>query len=801
MEVKNEKTWDGVRRRPAVYVLSGLGAGLVASAVLKPPLVPVVVLTAVVSAFTIYLYFRRSRFSVHAAVLALAFAGCLYYAACSRYIGNKDASFLLDSYRPTWATVEGVIANDPEQRDGRTLFDLRDESVTPEDGELIEVTGKTRVTIYDNLPLRYGDRLRLTGSLARPKPPIYETGFDYARYLRSRGVTTAFTVSSGKFVSVEGRAATNPMYDFSYAVRRYAADSLDRYVSGEEGRLVKGMMLGTRGEIDPEIVSEFTDAGVVHILAISGQNVSLIAFVLFLLLSGANLSRRASAVAVAAFLPLYTIMTGLDPPVIRATVMALLVLGTVFIDRDVDLINVLAASAVLLLVYNPLLIGDASFQLSYAATFAIALFYKPFFRWFGFLPPLLRETAAATLAAQIGVLPLQLHLFYRLSPVALVSNLLIVPASSLAIIFGLIALATGVIHPVLGEIYGASAWFVSKGIIVTAGVCADGLEPLGRVWPDLARWRPFVEYGNLQFWVGRPPLPALLSIVAAILYFAFRSPRWRRVTLVAFLIMVAATVAGEVIRPARAPLRVTFLDVGNGDAAFIETPDGQSILVNAGYGNADYSAGRARIEPFLHGRGIDRLDVLCITSGDAGAAGGAPYIIENVPISELWASRNWAGGGYYDPMPAVENAAAEVGVKRVSPAPDAASFGDARFTTLANDDSTSLLLTYGRFSLFYPGFRDPGQSLTLTGSDEFLGVTVLKALGRGTDGYGTKDFAAVLNPAVVIISTKRGGRPGKPDPAVVRAFERAGSRVLVTADHGSVVVETDGDNASIRTAF
>lgn len=771
------------------------------SAVLEPPIVSVLILAAVASAVAFYLFFRGSRFSVYAVVFAFASAGCFYYSACSRYVGKDDVSLLLDGYRPTWAEVEGIIANDPEQRDGRMLFDLCTESVTPENGGRTEVAGKTRVTIYDNLPLRYGDRLRLTGNLARPKPPAYENGFDYRNYLKSRGVTAALTVPSGKFVSVEGRSVTNPVYGFSYSVRRYAADALDRYVGGEEGRLVKGMMLGTRGEIDPGIVSEFTDAGVVHILAISGQNVSLIAFVLFLLLSGANLSRRASAVAVAAFLPIYTIMTGLDPPVVRATVMALLVLGALFVDRDVDLINVLAASAVFLLVYNPLLIGDASFQLSYAATFAIALFYKPFFRGFGFLPPLLRETAAATLAAQIGVLPLQLHLFYRLSPVALVSNLLIVPASSLAIVFGLIAVAAGVIHPFLGELYGAAAWFVSKVIIVTADVCAGGLEPLGRLWPALADWRPFVEYGDLQFWVGRPPLPVLLAIVAAISFFASRAWKWRRVMPVSFAVLIVAAVVGEVVGPTGSSLRVTFLDVGNGDAALIEAPDGRRLLLNAGYGNENYNAGRSKVEPFLHARSIDRLDVLCITSADAGAAGGAPYVIENVLLGELWVGRSWTDGGYYDPMPAVEDAAAEVGVKRVDPAPGSVYFGDARLTTLEDDNSTSILLTYGRFSLFYPGFPSLAQLQMSPGTDGPLGVTALKAPARGTEGWGTGDPAGILSPAVVVISTKHGGKPERPDPAVVEAFERVGSHVLITADHGSIVVETDGVNVRVRTAF
>ncbi len=152
-------------------------------------------------------------------------------------------------------------------------------------------------------------------------------------------------------------------------------------------------------------------------------------------------------------------------------------------------------------------------------------------------------------------------------------------------------------------------------------------------------------------------------------------------------------------------------------------------------------------------------------------------------------------------MPAWEDAAADIGVKTVSPGPEVVSFGDARLTTFAGDDSTSILLTYKRFSLFYPGFRSPERLRKLPGTGGPLGVTVLKAPARGTEGYGIGDLAVVLSPTVVVISAKRGGKPERPDPAVIEAFERAGSRVLVTADHGSVVVETDGVNVRIRTAF
>jgi competence protein ComEC len=781
-------------------VLCSLVAGLVFSMVLGPPVVLTFVLSFSVSAITLYLFLRRSPFSVFGVILAFALAGSLYHTVAERYIKRDDVSFTLDRYRPVWMTVRGTVANDPEQREGRTVFDLVVESTEDKKtGSVKETTGRVRVTIYDNLPLIYGDRLLLTGNLARPKPPTYKGGFDYGAYLKARGISTTLTVPSGKFVTVEGRGTVNPVYSFSYAVRRYSAAALDRYVGGEEGRLIKGMMLGTRGEIGTDVVSEFTDAGVVHILAISGQNVSLVAFVLFLLLSGTGLPRKACALIVAAFLPIYTIMTGLDPPVVRATVMGLLVVGATFMDRDVDLINVLSASAVFLLVLNPLLISDASFQLSYAATFAIALFYKPISARMGFLPSLIKETAAATFAAQIGVLPLQLYLFYRVSPVALVSNLVVVPASTLASVFGLLTIVGAVVHPFLGELYGAATWLVIKVIMLIVRASAHGFEPLGRAWPAVLSWRPFVEYGDLQFWVGRPAVPVIMALCAVILFFAVRTRFWRITLSILCAAFLGFTLFGKLAKGLEPPVRVTFIDVGNGESALLETPDAKRVLINAGYGNEDYSAGRARVGPFLRSRGINRIDILCLTSAEAGAVGGASYILDNFNVGELWAVGETGIGGYYAPVPKVaENGA---GVLRLDPASRDIAFGDAKLRIIESEDSYVLTLIYGRFKLVYPGFSDPETARRAAGSGVVANATVLKVPGRGAIESHADEFAYVANPVFAVISTKRGGKTEKPAPVVVEGYENLETDVIVTADRGSVIVESDGETLHISTAF
>jgi competence protein ComEC len=390
-------------------------------------------------------------------------------------------------------------------------------------------------------------------------------------------------------------------------------------------------------------------------------------------------------------------------------------------------------------------------------------------------------------------------LFYRVSPVALVSNLAVVPASTLASVFGLLTVFGAVVHPFLGELYGAATWLVIKVIMVIVRASAHGFEPLGRAWPALLNWRPFVEYGDLQFWVGRPAVSVILAFYAAILFFAGRTRFWR----IAFPVLCAAFLGfalfGKLAKGPESPVRVTFIDVGNGESALLETPDGKRILVNAGYGNENYNAGRSRIAPFLRSRGINRIDILCLTSTDAGAVGGAAYMLDNFNVGELWTAGETGNCGYY--APASEVAENGAGVIRLNPASGDIRFGDADLRVTEFDDSYVLTLIYGRFKLVYPGFSDRETARRAAGSGVVANATVLKVPGRGAVKSHDGEFLYVANPIIAVISIKRGGKTETPDPAVVERYESAGADVIVTADRGSVIVESDGETCHVVTAF
>jgi competence protein ComEC len=192
---------------------------------------------------------------------------------------------------------------------------------------------------------------------------------------------------------------------------------------------------------------------------------------------------------------------------------------------------------------------------------------------------------------------------------------------------------------------------------------------------------------------------------------------------------------------------------------------------------------------------------LCLTSVDAGAVGGASYILENFHVGELWTPVDPRPKSQYNPALAALESAAGAGVVRLNPGSDDMYFGDARVRIIEHGGSYTLILIYGRFKFVYPGFSDRGTARRAVRLGTIKNATVLKIPGRGTVESHVDGFASVANPVLGVISTKRGGKTEKPAPAVIKAFEGFGSDIIVTADRGSVVVESDGETVCVRTAF
>ncbi len=780
--------------------------GLVVAALYSPPFWPLAVGAAALTLSALLLSRRRAASWLLLAGVALA--GAAWYVARADYLSPDDVSHHLDRrFRPTAAVVAGVVADDPEQRPYGTIFALKVKNIATAAGTR-RVTGRARVSVYENVSLRYGDEVAIRGKLAAPKPARNPAGFDYRAYLQRRGITALVTAGGAEDVTLLARGRGNPVLRASFAARHKAASILDRAVGGDEAAVLKGLTLGKRAEIDPAIVEDFRGAGAVHLLAISGLHVGLVAFLLFLVLAGTRMPRVAANLTVMAFLPAYALLTGFNPPVVRASVMGMLALTAALLDRDVDLFNILAAAALILLVYNPLYVTDVSFLLSFAAVFAIAALYHPIKNFLKPVPRLVREPLAVTCAAQLGVLPLQLYFFNRFTPTALVSNLVMVPLAGCAVALALITIITGAVWPALGGLFGGAAWLGAKVLITAGHYFASGLEPLTRLWPALADAPALGPRWDLQFWVARPSPFLILLIIFIIGTAAARRWRSRFAFGAAAAGCLALWLAPKLGAP-ELPLRVTFLDVGQADSALVEFPNGKTMVVDAGYAGRGYDAGERVVAPVLHGKGINKIDYFCVTHGDADHAGGAAYLIRNFDVGELWFPADPKRSRALDEL---AEAAEAKGIRRVDAAPGCVKVGGVRVARVwpprrgpaaelsSNDASTVLRLSYGDFSALLTGdVEHPAQEFILETGKE-LAADVVKVPHHGSRGAALAPFVAAVNARVAFFPTKAGSAKF-PAPETSALYRKAGARLFAAGENGAAVAQTDGRRLRVRTMF
>ncbi len=297
--------------------------------------------------------------------------------------------------------------------------------------------------------LHYGKQLLLYKALQ----PVKNTGnpgcFDYKRYCAFQGISHQVNLKQGEYVPLKIENE-NLFRKFLFSTRAKIVLLLKRYIPGEkEAGLAEAMLIGYKEDLDQRLVQSYSNTGVVHIIAISGLHLGLIYWLLTLLckpLAQRKGGKLVQPILIIAGLWLFSFVAGGSPSVLRSAVMFTCVVIGAHLNRKTSIYNSLAASAFLLLCYDPFWLWDAGFQLSYAAVLSLAIFYKPIYNLLfvsNKLLDLLWKSISVTLAAQILTVPVSIYLFHQFPNLFLIANLLAVPLSSLIIIGEIILCAVG----------------------------------------------------------------------------------------------------------------------------------------------------------------------------------------------------------------------------------------------------------------------------------------------------------------------------------------------------------------------
>ena len=633
--------------------------------------------------------------------------------------------------------LSGVVVDLVDIRPASTRVRVRMDRVAADVlGAWEPVHGTVLVTFPAGTIFSCGDRLELQGS---PTLPVEEPDFSYRAHLDRQGIHAVLEYPW--LTDQPGRELRTPA-SLLCLVRQAADGVVVRILPQPESAILAGVVLGMDRDLPAGLVEAFRRTGTSHLLVVSGFNVTLIAGLVLGLLSRRLSPFRAALLAALAVL-LYTLLVGADPPVLRAAIMALLGLGGNLLGRRQAGLNSLTLAAAVMALFEPGLLADPGFQLSFTATLGLIVYGTPFqdafLKWTEKIPlPWLRkgtglvvEYLATTLAAQLATLPVIAYHFHNISLSALLTNLLVLPVQPLLMILGGAAVLLGILWLPLGQAAGLLALPLAGFTVRVVEWIAGWSTPLSL---EVSGWGVLIMY-------------ALLGGVT-ILWMRFPARRLRLAAstlLVVGALMVGVAWRGVLTAP-DGSLHLTLFDFSNAAPLLVQSPAGNSILINSTADTASLTDALGRRLPLFH----RSLAAVWISDRRESNLTSLFDVVERYPVKEVRWSASAPRGAAGTRM---TRWLAERGVEQAGYSSNEISVVDETLhlkVLLDRETQTVLLLKAAGFTALLPGSAPPDLLLNLRGG-ELVGVSLLILTPADLEHHSPEDWEA-LQPAVVLVS-------------------------------------------------
>ncbi|MGB2961010.1 MAG: DNA internalization-related competence protein ComEC/Rec2 [Candidatus Omnitrophota bacterium] len=636
-----------MKRPLLVPILSFLTGIFLAGFFTLPTAITIIVL---VLTFTLLIAaIKNARFFFPVLCLFFFLLGAFRYTSDIIPAPGDISSFLSKDQQE--AVIYGTVTSDPEQggpfyaRYRKFSFDV-DKLLTGDTEQ--ETTGSVLVTLFSEKDFpEIGDRLALGGKLSVPPGKTNPGGFDYGLYLKRNGIRAV--MYSGErdhyFKTGVSRTPVILLQRFLFSAREKASRVISKFLSGTPKAVIGSVILGRRGDIADQTEDIFVKTGTMHILAVSGLHVGILAFILLglfrLLLIPRNLSYVLTILGICAF----AVFAGARPSSLRAAIMGSFVLFGLMLGRKADILSALALSALLITFFQPGQLFQAGFILSYLAVLSIVLITPLTDALFNIPPFNPRENIKArikryalkslslSLAVWVGMIPVIAAYFKIITPSVFINNLVAVPVLSVLIVLGFCLVLLGSFAFLI-----PLAVMLSRFLNVLIGLFINIMRMFSQVPFS------FVRVPSPNFFLSMVYYAALAGVI-----FLFTRKKASSKTIVLFLIFAANLfVWNEVfLRPPDA-FQTTFFDVRKADAAVLEFTDGSVMMIDGGSGGnwTGRDAGRNVIAPYLWQRGIRKIDCVLLTHDHEDHIGGLLYILDNFKVGTVIDGGGRVGKGF-----------------------------------------------------------------------------------------------------------------------------------------------------------
>ncbi len=796
-----------LKNRPAMKFVVPFIIGIIIGWNYTVPIVVIVLLSLIL--LTAYFFLARSSlwngWSALVILIIIILMGMIKIVHDTKLLSDDNIVNYISPGRNI--TLCGTVSDLPRVGERSIRFVVEADSIIIAD-KSFKVSGGVAISAFKNevdtnclVSLKYGRRVSLVGELTTIRTARNPGEFDLKNYLNLNDIYASFYIKRLNHDNIKADQGENIFSLAVHQVRQSITKTIDRLFAGEVAQFLKGLLVGERSEIPLDVKTAFINSGVMHILAVSGLHVAIVTFIIFIVLQVIRIPEKVRIVLTCILLIYYNYLTGGAPSVTRSVIMAIVFLCAKLMERKNDMYNTLAFSAMILLLIDSRQLFQPGFQLSFAAVFSIVYLYPKIYNLKNLFPLMIRENRpliaifallSVSVSAGVGTLPFSSIYFGKISIISFVANILIVPLSNVILALGMVAVAIAYISTGFASIYAELTSFLTW--LLLRMVEFFGNLPFAYIESRLSIW------SSLSFYVA----------VAILINIGRREVR-KLCIILTLLLAVIWLYRSIIVQSQENILRLTFLDVGQGDAIFIEYPDGKNMLIDAGPKTFSADAGTRFIIPFLKYKSISRINTLILSHPDADHLGGVPTILRKFRVDQIMdaglpcKSALCAEYTHLIDSLSLSRTMLHAGLK-INLSEDLRfyilnplhrSFSEGKPMSL-NNRSVVMKVVYGETSILLTGDAEQKtEELLVSEYGNILKSNLLKVAHHGSITGTSVKYLSTVEPDLAVISVGANNKFHHPSPDVLQRLDATGCKYYRTDELGAVVMESDGVKWSV----
>lgn len=726
--------------------------------------------------------------------LLLCLAGYFYYG----WFDHHNKSQLPEGQ----VSFQGVVKNTPQFKGDMIrlsvkITEVNKKSVSGGEDILLLIFVKSKEELMKGKGiLQSGREIRGTMNLKVPDPPTNPGEFNYPQYLYWKKIHRIGIINNFSNVTFKKEIQWNLFHGLSY-VQGFLSQRIDQLYPPESGGLIKSFLLGNTRDLDPEISLVYSHLGLTHILAISGQHIAWVMAGLFLFFRIIGMCKERAIIIIMIILPLYVLLTGASPSALRALIMGELVLISLYFHLFRDGLNLLAFAFLIMVIANPYYIHDIGFQLSFVVTAGLLLLVPLFNRVLPIRIEGVKILISVTLVATMVSFPLIIYHFHVFSFLSLLTNVFCVPLFEFFIApLGFFSIFLGVITPKAGWLFAQAVDF----ILTTINTGLNHVEKR-----DFFR---IVLPGPPRIWLFGYIFGLLLFFLLIYSKVCSRRDCWAFFSGIVIFVTVPLIIQDQANTQT---VRITFLDVGQGDSIVVEASGIVTVIDTGGpriSGNKEewqknpysFNPSKHVLIPYLYYRGIDKIDALILSHWDSDHIGGVPYLLQHFPVGRVIVNDDRQTTALFHEIQQIisdQHISQEITFTGESwiNGPDVRwqVISPKKVSVAENDNDRSLVLLLEAFTrkiLLTGDLEEKGEKQILQG-DSFWPIDVLKVGHHGSHTSTSEEWIQTLRPDLSVISVGKNNRYGHPNLEVIQRIRKFGGGMERTDQSGAITILID----------